>query len=110
MSEDILYEICILKEGEELTYDWDVCEKLSLDELDALAREVCMTLWHVDHLKAKLGEWGFDMRSPLESDSFMVQKLTQYSADLRYVNDELCELIKKKGGEKDIDHHGGMRE
>ncbi len=82
-----------------MTCDWDVCEKLSLDELDALARMVEMTLWHVDHLGAKLGELGFDMKPPLKSDSFMVQKLTQYSADLRYVNDELHELIKKKGEE-----------
>jgi len=83
-----------------MTYDWDACEKLSLDELDALARMVNTILWHVDHLKAKLGELGFDTRSP-ESDSFMVPRLVQYSADLRYVNDELCELIRKKGGEVD---------
>ena len=83
-----------------MTYDWDASEKLSLDELDALSRMVRATLWHVDHLRAKLGEMGFDTRSP-ESDSFIVPKLTQYSTDLRYVIDELCELIKKKGGEVD---------
>lgn len=83
-----------------MTYDWDACEKLSLDELDALARMVSMTLWHVDHLRAKLGKLGFDMRSP-ESDSFTVPRLRQYSADLRYVNDELCKLIKEKGGKVD---------
>ena len=84
-----------------MTCDWDASEKLSLDELDALARMVNETLWHVDHLKAKLGELGFDMRPPLETDSFTVPKLTQYSADLRYISDELCELIKKKGGKVD---------
>lgn len=76
--------------------DWDICEKLSIDELNELNREIGTIEWHIEHLKTKLGELGFDMKSPLDSDSFIVPRLKQWGSDLNYFYGEIWELISKK--------------
>lgn len=79
-----------------MTCDHDVCKDMELHHFFTLENKLLHLKEDVSRLRDNMKEWGFDSRSPLKSDSFIMPKLVQFEADLIYVLEELNDLDKKR--------------
>lgn len=79
-----------------MTCDEDVCKNMRLQELYILRVRILYLIDDIGWLRELMKGWGFDSRNPLKSDSFIMPKLVQYEADLRYIAENVGSIIKDK--------------
>ena len=79
-----------------MTCDEDVCKNMQLNELYTMNHRIFHLIEDVSKLRELMKGWGFDSRNPLKSDSFIMPKLVQYEADLRYIAENVGNIIKDK--------------
>lgn len=79
-----------------MSYDEDVCKNMQLHELYVMSVRIHCLIDDIGWLRELMKGWGFDSRNPLKSDSFIMPKLVQYEADLRYIAENVGNIIKDK--------------
>lgn len=79
-----------------MTLDYDVCMNMPLNELYTLQHRISHLIEDIDTMLLDVDKVGFDTRTPLESDSFLVPKLIAFKADLLYVQEELDKIENER--------------
>ncbi len=83
-----------------MTFDYDVCIDMPLNEFYTLQHRVSHLIKDIDTMLLNMDKVGFDTRNPLESDSFLVPKLIAFKADLLYVKDEMNMIENERKSKK----------
>lgn len=84
-----------------MTYDEDACMGMQLNELYTLSHRIWHLIDDIGRLRETMKGWGFDARPGLRSESFMMPKLVQYEADLRYFQEGVEASIEARRREEE---------